>query len=158
RYEHDCSRRELAELIWIISHQNILEFLKDIPLRRQLRVQFEQLTADPQTVLGDVCDFLGLEMHDEMLQPYKDKSRRMTDGLHAESRMLGDLKFHRYSAIDPNAAHKWKEDQQRQEIAPITRELAVALGYEIQAIDRKPVVATRPELKPIERMARELGE
>src|ERR671913_179430 len=35
RHAHPFSRRELAEMIWAISHQNILEFLQDIPIGRQ---------------------------------------------------------------------------------------------------------------------------
>jgi hypothetical protein len=34
RYAHDFSPRQLAELIWLISQQNILEFLKGIPPER----------------------------------------------------------------------------------------------------------------------------
>ena len=33
----------------------------------------------------------------------------MTDGLHAESRMLGDVKFHGHGRVDAAAAERWRE-------------------------------------------------
>ena len=33
----------------------------------------------------------------------------MTDGLHAESRMLGDVKFHQHGGVDAAAAERWRE-------------------------------------------------
>src|SRR5690606_37684103 len=47
RYKHPFSVRELAELIWLISHQNILEFLRSIPNERQYCVKFEDLVNQP---------------------------------------------------------------------------------------------------------------
>jgi len=63
-----------------------------------------------------------------MLQPYKDKERRMTDGIHAESRMLGDVKFHSYDRIDVRVGDKWKEADAH--LGDVTWELAEMLGYE----------------------------
>ncbi|WP_256379391.1 sulfotransferase family protein [Brasilonema sennae] len=38
-YQHPFNRRELAELVWLISHQNILEFLQQVPQERQYQVK-----------------------------------------------------------------------------------------------------------------------
>ncbi len=128
RYEHSYSRRELAELIWTLSNQNIIEFLRRVPRERQHRVRFEDLLREPQPVMESLCRFLGLSFHAEMLQPYKDKERRMTDGIHAESRMLGDVKFHSYDRIDVRAGDRWKEADVH--LGDVTWELAEMLGYE----------------------------
>src|SRR5205085_2952322 len=94
RYEHSFARRELAELIWLTSQQNIKEFLTEIPLRRQYQLRFEELVTRPKEMLEGLCDFLGIEFHAEMVEPYREKEKRMTDGIHPLSQMLGDVKFH----------------------------------------------------------------
>ena len=58
----------------------------------------------------------------------------MTDGLHAESRMLGDVKFHQHQEVDAGVAERWREElPARTSWARSTRELAARLGYEIAA-------------------------
>src|SRR6185295_8123080 len=130
RYEHAFSRRELAEVIWTLSHQNIIEFLHRVPRERQHRVKFEDLLREPQPVMESLCRFLGLDLHPDMLQPYKGIERRMTDGIHAESRMLGDVKFHNYDRIDVRAGDRWKEGDAQRPLGEVTYELAAVLGYE----------------------------
>jgi amino acid adenylation domain-containing protein len=137
RYEHPFSRRELAELIWLVSQQNILGFLSDVPGERQHRVKFEDLVSKPREVLEEVCGFLRLDFHPDMLQPYQEKQKRMTDGLHSESRMLGDVKFHEHSGIEAEAAARWKEYYSEDFLGEITWELAQALDYSREPVERK---------------------
>jgi amino acid adenylation domain-containing protein len=137
RYEHPFSRRELAELIWLVSHQNILEFLGDVPEERQHRVKFEELVSQPHEVLEAVCRFLGLDLHPDMLQPYQEKQRRMTDGLYTASRMLGDVKFHEHKGIEAKAAARWREYYSEDFLCEITWELAQALDYREEFVKRK---------------------
>jgi amino acid adenylation domain-containing protein len=132
RYEHSFSRKELAELIWLISNRNILNFLSRLPARRHHRLRFEELLVQPENVMRGVCEFLGLSLHPDMLQPYKDKERRMTDGIHAESRMLGDVKFHRYTGIDARTGSRWQEQARDETAGRVTLELTAALGYETE--------------------------
>src|SRR4029079_15486993 len=73
RHPHSYSRRELAELIWLVSQQNILAFLKEVPAERQMPVRFEELLAEPEAVLREVCAFLGIDYHPDMAEPYKEK-------------------------------------------------------------------------------------
>jgi thioesterase domain-containing protein/acyl carrier protein len=130
RYAHHFSRRELAEMIWTISHQNILEFLEDVPIGRQHQLKFEDLVSRPRESLEQLCNFLGVELHPDMLQPYKDGGQRMTDGIHAESRMLGDVKFHSYKGIEAGVAERWKENAGGNNLAEETQAVAALLGYE----------------------------
>ncbi|MFL6236787.1 MAG: amino acid adenylation domain-containing protein, partial [Thermoanaerobaculia bacterium] len=129
RHPHAFSRRELAELIWLVSQRNILRFLERIPAERQLRVRFEDLVAEPAARLAEVCAFLGVEFRPEMAAPYEDKQRRMTDGLHSWSRMLGDVKFHEHSGVDASVAEKWKSEYKEDFLGEPTWGTAVALGY-----------------------------
>ncbi|MEA2563042.1 MAG: hypothetical protein QOH06_4546, partial [Acidobacteriota bacterium] len=133
RQAHPFTRRELAELIWLVSQENILSFLEQVPARRRHLVRFEDLVSDPEPVLRGLCDFLGLDFHPAMLRPYEDRSRRMTDGVHAESRMLGDVKFHTHSGIDASTAERWREAYQEDFLGAPSARMAVALGYEVRA-------------------------
>ena len=130
RYNHHFSARELAEMIWLISHQNILDFLSRIPDSRQHRVRFEDLVNQPSSTMEGICQFLGLEFHPDMLQPYKSKEKKMTDGIYAVSRMLGDVKFHEHKDIDAKVADRWKEYYTEDFLGDITWQLAESLGYE----------------------------
>ncbi|HXO21285.1 MAG TPA: amino acid adenylation domain-containing protein, partial [Thermoanaerobaculia bacterium] len=132
------ARRELAELLWMLAHENILEFLAGVPPERQHAVRFEDLLAAPERVLGDICGFLGIAYHPDMAEPYKDGSARMTDGLHAASRMLGDVKFHQHSGIDASVAERSREAG-GVALSEATRALSARLGYEIEAEIDAPV-------------------
>jgi amino acid adenylation domain-containing protein len=139
RRDHPFSRRQLAELIWTDSHRNLLEVLAGVPAERQLRVRFEDLLADPARVVGEICERLDLRFDPSMVQPYGDQKSRMTDGLHAESRMLGDVKFSAYGRIDPGAADRWRVSHPEDRLGAPTRELAAALGYALSSLTPGPV-------------------
>ncbi|HZF07472.1 MAG TPA: thioesterase domain-containing protein, partial [Thermoanaerobaculia bacterium] len=129
RRPHPFSRRQLAELVWTVSHRNILDFLERVPAERRHTVHFEALVREPDRVLAAVCDFLGIEYRPEMAEPYGPGVARMVDGPHAVSRMLGDVKFLGHGRVDPAAAERWRQAGE----APLgepARELAVELGYE----------------------------
>jgi amino acid adenylation domain-containing protein len=128
--EISLSAKENAELIWLISHQNILEFLAHIPAHRQYQVKFEDLVKQPQATVQGLCQFLGLSFAPEMLQIYEDKKQRMTDGIHSVSRMLGDIKFHTHKEISAHAAELWKQDYQVDFLGEQTWQLAESFGYE----------------------------
>jgi acyl carrier protein len=123
------SRREYAEMAWLICQQNILEFLKDIPSNRQSQVKFEDLVANPQITAESICKFLGLDFYPEMLEPYKEKNQRMTDGVYAVSRMSGDLKFHLHERIEPEAAYRWQKYYNVDFLSDMTWQLAESFGY-----------------------------
>ncbi|MDB9373597.1 non-ribosomal peptide synthetase [Nodularia sphaerocarpa] len=128
-YQHPFNRRELAELVWLISHENILEFLKQVPQERQYQVKFEDIVSQPQTSVEGLCQFLGLDFHPDMLQPYKEKKQRMTDGIYAQSRMVGDVKFHEHQGINPSTADTWKQYYSTDFLGDVTWRVAESLGY-----------------------------
>ncbi|HEY4591351.1 MAG TPA: condensation domain-containing protein, partial [Thermoanaerobaculia bacterium] len=133
RQDHPFGRRELAELIWLVSQENILAFLAGVPARRRHRVRFEDLLREPEGELRRLCGFLGLGFDPAMMRPYEDKARRMTDGIHAESRMLGDVKFHTYSGVDASVAERWRQDLREDFLGLPTARMANALGYDLPA-------------------------
>src|SRR6185369_13996469 len=129
RFAHPYSGREVAELVWAISQQNIVEFLSAVSAERQHRVVFEELVAEPRRVLEGVSEFLGLEYEAGMSEPYRERAERMTDGVRAESKMLGDIKFHEHRAIEAGVGERWRAAAGDLEIGEVTRELARSLGY-----------------------------
>ncbi|HEY3572046.1 MAG TPA: amino acid adenylation domain-containing protein [Thermoanaerobaculia bacterium] len=141
RREHSFGRRELAELIWLVSHRNIADFLASVPAQRQHWVRFEDLVADPERALQELCAALGVDYHPDMAEPYKERPARMTDGLHAESRMLGDVKFHRHSGVDRQTAERWREAYRQDFLGEAAWELAGELGY---PVERAAAAAWKP--------------
>jgi len=124
-YDFPYDAEEQAELVWLLSHGNIAEFLATIPAERVHRLRFEDLVKTPREAIEQVCAFLGVPFEPAMLDPYE--GRRMTDGLHSASRMMGDPKFHRHQGIEAKVADRWQEA--RGELRPETLELAARLGY-----------------------------
>ena len=132
------STTALGEAAWLISQQNILAFLQDVPPQRQQRLQFETLVRHPRQNMMTLCDFLGLPFVEAMLQPYQEKQQRMTTGLHAEARMLGDVKFHSHKTIDATVADRWQAKGAETPLGDVTWAVAETLGYP------KPAQAARP--------------
>jgi amino acid adenylation domain-containing protein len=135
--EHPFTARQLAELIWVVNHQNILQFLANIPAKRQCRVYFEDLVTKPEQVMADVARFLDLEFHPHMADPYKQSEKsRMTDAIHPMARMLGDVKFHKHTGVDARAAERGREPS-KVPLGSVTRNLARELGYDMTGEDRR---------------------
>jgi acyl carrier protein len=128
RWEHPFTRRELAELVWIAAHQNILEFLQHIPQERRFQLRYEDLLADPEGHMRRISEFLGLDYVPAMIDPYSED--RMTTGLEPGKQMVGDYKFYLRKKIDPSAATRWQRFHHHDFLSDIARDLARQLGYE----------------------------
>ncbi|HEV2855402.1 MAG TPA: amino acid adenylation domain-containing protein [Thermoanaerobaculia bacterium] len=129
RHPHDFTLRQLAELVWLVCHQNILSLVSRLPAERVHRVHFEDLVRDPEPELRALCGFLEVEFHPDMLEPYKNKERRMTDGIHPLAKMLGDVKFHTHSRVDPAVADRWRNAFKGHRLGEETLALAGSFGY-----------------------------
>ncbi len=122
-------RRQLAEMIWMVLHRNILAFLKEIPQERQYRLRFEDVVASPDSSMKHLCEALGIDFDPEMLKPQSDKRQRMTDGIHDVSRMIGDPKFHQHKAIEASVADQWKQAYDLDFLSNDALQLANEFGY-----------------------------
>ncbi len=128
-YAHSFNQRELGELVWTISNQNILQFLQDVPAQRQHCVVFEDLVSQPKEAMDAFCQFMGLEYSPGLLEPTKDAKARMTDPIHPLSRMLGDVKFHTHKHIDSSVAHKWKDSVKEDFLGSPAMDIAAQFGF-----------------------------
>ena len=62
---HEFGARQLGELVWYLSHRNILAFLDEVPRERWTSVKFEDLVTDPRVAMARVCDALAIDFHPE---------------------------------------------------------------------------------------------
>jgi thioesterase domain-containing protein/acyl carrier protein len=127
RGRHNFSGREMAELTWLVSHENILTFLKEIPDERQHRMQFEQLVREPQKTLEAFCTAAQIDFAPAMLRPYEEG--RMTDGVHPDSQQVGDHKFAEHKAVRAEVAESWRRDYREDSLGERTLAIAEELGY-----------------------------
>jgi acyl-CoA synthetase (AMP-forming)/AMP-acid ligase II len=130
RTPNPLSMRSFAEAIWLVLHQNILTFLQTVPTERQYRLSYEDLVGMPETTVRGLCSFLGIPFEPAMLDPQADTKRRMTDGIRAESRMIGDMNFHQHRGVVAERALLWKSYFSHAFLSPTTAELATDFGYE----------------------------
>ena len=102
-----------------------------------------------------LSDFLGVPFDEGMLDPYTDGSRKMTDGIHALSKMLGDVKFHQHRQVDAGAAESWRSDYPEDFLGAPTWELATELGY--PRLGWSPIEPRRPG-DPTDRLPLSFGQ
>jgi hypothetical protein len=116
-------------------------------------VRYEDVVRQPEAQMQRLCSALGLDYQPSMTQPYQDGKGRMTDGIHPESRMLGDVKFLQYRGIEAGAADRWRQSLADDSLSPLTRDLASLLGYDDLQPARRNGEGTR--LSTIQRLARD---
>ncbi len=128
-HPHPHTARILAELVWTLSHQTTLDFLRHVPEERVCRVQFERLVAQPQPVMEALCEQFGMAFDPAVLDPYQDMDRKMVDGIYAESIPMGDTKFFDHQRIRPEVADAWRDVCVDNSLGQVTWRVAQQLGY-----------------------------
>lgn len=121
--------RQLAELLWTRAAATTTAFLQNIPPERKIHVRYETLVADPLAELQRVCRTLGIAYDPAMMSLHERDAQRMTDGLHAASRMIGDPSFHRHRGVSRGSAYAWREEYSADFLAPCTVLHATRLGH-----------------------------
>jgi amino acid adenylation domain-containing protein len=129
-HPHDFSSQKLGELVWLESHQTTLDFLKKIPDNQQFRMVYEELVQHPERMMHDMCEALGIPFHEGLLDPYKDLEKKMTDGIHPDSRSMGDTHFDKKRKIEAKKAEDWKGVLEDNFLCNETWNVAQLLGYE----------------------------
>lgn len=141
-HEHNFSSRQLGELVWTVSQQNILNFLDSIPSNRHYRLSYETLVSAPETTMKDLCEHLNLPYHAKLVNPYEELEGKMTDGIHADSTPMGDTRLLERQAIDPRAADSWKAAT-ADDLSELSWQVASSLGYERPSADNAEPVRQR---------------
>lgn len=128
--DHPFDPRQLAELVWLVSHRNIGSHLEAVPEDRQARLQFESLVREPEREMRDLCDRFGLEWVDRLVRPYEGIEDKMVDGVHDDSTPMGDTHLLEREGIDPSVADSWKGVLEDDYLSERTWRMAEALGYD----------------------------
>ncbi len=130
--------QQMGELTWVVSHQNILQMLENVPAERWHRMQFEEMVRQPEQTMRSLCSFLGMDFAEEMIHPYENRERKMLDGVVAEDRMYGDQKFIvKHKTIDPSVADAWQREMTSEFLGPLSRTLAGEFGYDDVAFPQR---------------------
>jgi hypothetical protein len=118
----DVDPHDFAEYIWTRDNQNVLDFFDQLdPLRYHL-VRYEEMVADPARVMSNLCEFLGLQYDDAVLEPYQ--GGRMIDG-------TGDPNIHEHDGIESKLGEIWREIRLPRPLSQAGRDLAYRLNYEL---------------------------
>jgi amino acid adenylation domain-containing protein len=127
--ENQYSSSQLAELVWTRSYQNIHNFFDKVDESRKLNVWFEEMVADPESQMRQICEFLDVTFESVLLSPYDDDQKRMTRGVSSGSKMLGDVKFHLHKGINTSTSDSWRKSQSVAHLHSTTVATAQSLGY-----------------------------
>ncbi len=108
------------ETKWVVQQTIIREFLATVDPADQLVIRFEDLVRDPAEVVGRLCEGLGLEVEDGMLDVISER-RSMNVS-------LGDPNFHKHSRVDPATADGWRQHFSEDALTLETRRLMEIVG------------------------------
>jgi amino acid adenylation domain-containing protein len=128
-HEHPFDARQLAELVWTLSHRTTVSFLAGVPESRWFRLRYEDLVGDPPGRMEALCAQLGLPFDPGILRPYEGLEDKMVDGVYPESAPMGDPGFLAHGSIDPSLAATRDEPEGWELLGQPTRDLAASLGY-----------------------------
>jgi len=131
--------QQLGELIWQVSHRNILQFLDGIPAERQFSLRFEDLVGEPETAMRNLSGHFGLAYNERLVDPYSDIDSKMVDGIHADSIPMGDTHLLERTNIDPAVAEFWKRVVSEDFLSDATWQIAKRLGYDRDDFPGHPI-------------------
>ncbi|MGJ8669360.1 MAG: sulfotransferase [Oceanococcus sp.] len=130
----EFSSAAVAEMIWLLSNRNIMQFSESVPADRWCSISYENIVSEPESQMRRLCEFMDVEYHNDMINPYSDNKARMTDGADNASKMSGDLKFHLHSQIDPAAATRWRQFRSEDMLGDATLGLVSKLDQDVARI------------------------
>jgi hypothetical protein len=109
---------QAAEKYWALSNRHALDFIRDKPASRWLRVRFEDLLQNTGEVQEAVCRLLSLPFDEQMLDPYQ-PGRSLAPELKKRSQVESDL------------SEAWRKIRPPHKLSPFTLKVAEELGYEM---------------------------
>ncbi len=127
--EHSSDRQLHAELMWANGNSNAIDFGELVGSKRFHYVRYEDMVAEPERITAGICEFLGLEYNEALVNPYS--GNRMTDGLNNQVLSIGDPNFHKHDKIDKSLGEAWRRIRLEQPLCSFARRVAKDLGYEL---------------------------
>ena len=129
--EHHYNTQQLGELVWLESHQNILEFLKTVPSDQQFRLRYEDLVQQPAQIIQALCAQTNIPYHPNLLTPYENIEQKAIDGIHEDSRSMSDSNLLKFKGINAKKAEEWKAATKDNFLSDLSWQLAEELGYPV---------------------------
>jgi len=143
--EADVDPHVVAETVWALCNQNLLDFVAEVGQERCHLVRYEDLVRDPRAVMTGVCDFLGVPFDERVVEPYDGKRARMIGG-------LGDPNILQHKSIEPELGDSWKRIKWPRRLAPGTLAVVERLGYEVAEARRGPAPRSSVSAEEAERL------
>ncbi|GAA0487059.1 sulfotransferase [Salinibacillus aidingensis] len=115
---------EGASQRWINSINTAQKFGKKVGSNRYMEVYYEELVRNPEPVLRQVCEFLGIEFEESMLHHVEGVDQLKDTRLSHHTNL--------YKPVNPSSIGKWKKnlsEEQQQVVEQYCRELMENMGY-----------------------------
>ena len=100
---------------------------------RYLEFRYEDLTANPETVIRDICEFLGEEYHPAMMHPSREAVRHHhSRGIHAATR----------KPLTTSRSGRWRTEMPLRDqrlVQAVAGDLLAAKGYEVARLGRMSI-------------------
>ncbi|MGR1217446.1 type I polyketide synthase [Metapseudomonas otitidis] len=110
-----------AEDHWFRYYSNIMNFVGSLA-GNYVVVRYEDLVEQAEMTMHRLADFLNVDFHPALLQPYS--GGRMVDG-------AGDPNFHEHDQIDKSLSYRWKDGGLDYRLSDKVRALAKTMGYAV---------------------------
>jgi hypothetical protein len=122
----DKDHYEASEATWVDGNRNILDTLPN-KADWLVRINYEDLVVNPEPTLRAVCEMIGIEWDEQMLNPYA--SDAVAKFQKAETVFVGDPKLFKRSKIEAKQADKWRKITLPVALRLDTIALAREMGY-----------------------------
>jgi hypothetical protein len=100
---------------------------------RYLQLRYEDLVTAPETIIREICAFLGEEYEPAMTQPGREASRHFhSKGIHRATR----------EPINASASGRWRREMSVMDqrlVQSVAGDLLTALGYDLATLGRMPI-------------------
>jgi len=123
---NDCDPYQLAEAIWLRGNRNLLQFRQTIAPERYRLIYYEDLVAEPERVMRELCEFLCIPFDEAVLHPYDGK--RTIGG-------LGDPDILQHDRIEGRLGEVWKTIRLPHPLGSEAKQLAAQLNYPLPTIN-----------------------
>ena len=119
----------MAEELWRIRNENLLQFLGAISKKRWYRLHYEDLVNDPEPIIRRCLETIGVSFHPDCLDPYTGDRMASRDVKGAQP--VGDPTFPKHGRIKKEFAQRYMDDLDPSQLGDATRRLAHRLGYTV---------------------------
>lgn len=134
--KHDFDKSKLLEEYWLYENKRTWDFLKTVPKEQKCIFAFESLIENPEAVLTEVYDFLGISLDPkDAIRQYESKKAPDTVPSILKAfwnSTIGDPnQIFLAGKLDASRAHTWKKHIDKWEgLEDETKRFVSELGYE----------------------------